>query len=277
MCHLLTWYWHTRCQQKHSSLLQQPTKASKCQGCERGLSSDVFCCPTTDQVPDGGTKDHSDHLLGDPLCDHVLFSSAIRLFLLVVLLLDFINMCCISLEGLKWAFAPTSKYKNKHRSGEIFPVFFFGIVLWAGVTCILCLGPVGSAVILYCLLLCIATKGAPWQMLFLALISHVCCVFAKAFGSRVFPWSCVGPRAQTVSAIRLIGGNLSCCRWIVFSFGPRSLGNLLPLWSVWGLWVQCSRGPADVRKMLRDKNLSFGFGKVYRFCLIFKNCFKDVS
>lgn len=34
-------------------------------------------------------------------------------------------MCCISLEGLKWAFAPTSKYKNKHRSGEIFPVFFF--------------------------------------------------------------------------------------------------------------------------------------------------------
>lgn len=85
----------------------------------------MFCCPTTDQVPDGGTKDHSDHLLGDPLCDHVLFSSAIRLFLLVVLLLDFINMCCISLEGLKWAFAPTSKYKNKHRSGEIFPVFFF--------------------------------------------------------------------------------------------------------------------------------------------------------
>lgn len=92
---------------------------------------------------------------------------------------DIINLCCISLKGWKWAFTPTSNYKNKHSGGGIFCWFFlcdFCITLWAGVTCTLCLGPVGSAVILYCLLLCTDIKVAPWQVLFLALISYVCCI-----------------------------------------------------------------------------------------------------
>lgn len=79
---------------------------------------------------------------------------------------DSINMYYIGLKGLKWAFTPTSKYKNKHGTGE----FYCCIILWAGVTYILCLKCVGSAVILYCSLHCADNKVALWQMLFLALI-----------------------------------------------------------------------------------------------------------
>lgn len=108
--------------------LQHPTKASKCQGCERGLSSDEFCCPTTDQVPDCAAyqpRTIQTTYLETPYVIIFYFHPLSDCFCLWFCCYDFINMCCISLEGLKWAFAPTSKYKNKHRSGEIFPVFFF--------------------------------------------------------------------------------------------------------------------------------------------------------
>lgn len=133
MCHLLTWYWHTRCQQKHSSLLQQPTKASKCQGCERELSSDEFCCPTTDQVPDGAAyrpRTIQTTYLETPYVIVFYFHPLSDCFCLWFCCYDIINMCCVSLKGLKWAFTPTSKYKNKHGSGEIFPVFWYCFVGW---------------------------------------------------------------------------------------------------------------------------------------------------
>lgn len=115
--------------------LQHPTKASKCQGCERGLSSDEFCCPTTDQVPDCAAyqpRTIQTTYLETPYVIIFYFHPLSDCFCLWFCCYDFINMCCISLEGLKWAFAPTSKYKNKHRSGEIFPVFFFFLVLFCG-------------------------------------------------------------------------------------------------------------------------------------------------
>lgn len=75
-------------------------------------------------------------------------------------------------------------------------------------------------------------KGALQQVQFLTLISHVCCILQSLLAHNVFPESYVGPRVQTLSAIKVIGGNLRSYIWVMdYCFGPQSLGNL-PLWSV---------------------------------------------